>query len=50
MNINIAPISKFARKVKNKISSAVETRRKIQENWRNRPDNSNYYGSYKDFK
>jgi len=50
MNINIAPISKFARKVKNKISSAVETRKQVQKNWRNRSDNSNYYGSAKDFK
>lgn len=49
MNINIAPISAFARKVKGKINTAVANRKKAQENWRNRPNNSNYYGSYKDF-
>jgi hypothetical protein len=39
MNVNINPISGFVSKVKGKIAK----RKKAQENFRNRKDNTNYY-------
>jgi hypothetical protein len=38
------------KKVKDKAGAVISDRKKAQENWRNRADNSNVYGSWTDFK
>ena len=45
MNINVKPISDFGKRVVDRIKDKIERRKKAQENFRNRKDNTNYYES-----
>lgn len=39
----------LAKKIGSKVSKVVSDRKQVQKNFNQRKDNSNYYGSYKDF-
>ena len=43
MNINIKPVSQFAKGVVTRIKTGLSNRKKAQTNFKNRKDNTNYY-------